>query len=69
MLADAQGRAIGWQSGAVMGLYVHGLFESSPAVSALFGQGVRTLDSVFDGLADFIDQHVEPGFLMRLITD
>ncbi len=69
VLADAQGRAIGWQAGAVMGLYVHGLFESSPAVSALFGQGVRTLDSVFDGLADFIDQHVEPGFLMRLITD
>jgi adenosylcobyric acid synthase len=28
---------------------------------------VPTLDTVFDGLADFIEQHFEPGVLERLV--
>ncbi|MBC8058281.1 MAG: cobyric acid synthase, partial [Rhizobiales bacterium] len=57
---------IGWQRGNVLGLYVHGLFESPTVMRALFGREPRTLDSVFDGLADFIDRHFEPGALRRL---
>ena len=64
---------LGWQNGPghVLGLYLHGLFEDPAVVQALFGhQGavsVPTLASVFDGLADFIDQHFAPGVLAALI--
>ena len=66
-LRNACGEAIGWQRGAVLGLYAHGLFESPEVLRALFGAQARTLESVFDGLADFIDNHFEPGVLDRLI--
>jgi adenosylcobyric acid synthase len=69
----AQG--LGWQNpaGNVLGLYLHGLFENPAALQALFGarfdRPVPTLDSVFDGLADFIEQHFEPGALQSLISN
>ncbi len=65
---SATGEVLGWQQGAVMGVYVHGLFESGAVMRALFGQHCRTLDDVFEGLADFVDQHVSPGVLMSLLT-
>ncbi|MES2101881.1 MAG: cobyric acid synthase [Pseudomonadota bacterium] len=65
-LRNAAGEAIGWQRGSVLGLYVHGLFESPAVMRALFGHAPRALDGVFDGLADFIDLHFEPGVLARL---
>jgi adenosylcobyric acid synthase len=66
-LRNAAGEPIGWQQGSVMGLYAHGLFESPLAMQALFGATVRTLDGVFDGLADFIDHHFDSGVLHRLV--
>ena len=66
-LRNAAGNAIGWQRGSVLGLYAHGLFESAVAVQALFGSPVRTLDGVFDGLADFIDHHFDAGVLQGLL--
>lgn len=59
---------LAWQNGAgnVLGLYLHGLFEDPAALHALFGAAAPTLDSVFDGLADYIDQHFEPGVLRSL---
>ncbi|WP_284618903.1 cobyric acid synthase [Aquabacterium humicola] len=66
-LHDADGTPIGWQHGNVLGAYVHGLFEQPALLQALFGETVRPLDAVFDGLADFIDPHFPPGALMRLI--
>jgi adenosylcobyric acid synthase len=65
---------LAWQNGAgnVLGLYLHGLFEDPAALQALFGASlhgpVPTLDSVFDGLADFIELHFEPGFLQGLLV-
>jgi adenosylcobyric acid synthase len=60
---------LGWQNAAgnVLGVYLHGLFEDPRVLHALFGASAPTLDSVFDGLADFIEQHVEPGVLESLI--
>jgi adenosylcobyric acid synthase len=68
VLTNGQGEAIGWQRGNVLGLYAHGLFESAPVLRALFGAEIKPLDSVFDGLADFVDVHFEPGSLMSLLT-
>jgi len=61
---------LAWRNAAgnVLGLYLHGLFEDPSALQALFGQSVPTLDVVFDGLADYIDQHFEPGVLQALIA-
>ena len=65
---------LGWVNarGNVLGLYLHGLFEDPRALQALFGaylQGpVPTLDTVFDGLADFIAKNFEPGVLQGLLN-
>jgi len=67
VLFDGQGQCLGWRQGAVMGLYLHGLLECEPALQALLGQGVVGLDTVFDGLADHVDRHFEPGSLMTLL--
>ncbi len=56
------------QAGNVLGLYVHGLFEQPQVLRALFGADAPTLDTVFDGLADFTEQHMAPGVLARLIS-
>ena len=62
--------ALAWQNpaGNVLGLYLHGLFEDSRVLAALFGAATPTLETVFDGLADYIERHFEPGVLDRLIT-
>jgi adenosylcobyric acid synthase len=67
VLHNREGSALGWQQGSVMGLYVHGLFESPQVQRALFGSSGRSLNEVFDGLADFIEGHFQPGALMRLL--
>jgi adenosylcobyric acid synthase len=65
---------LAWQNAAgnVLGLYLHGMFEDAVVLQALFSRGgtvkVPTLDSVFDGLADYIDQHFEPGVLQSLMA-
>jgi len=67
VLHDAQGEAIGWQQGPVLGVYAHGLFEQPAVLRALFGSNVPTLDAVFDGLADHIAAAFAPGTLQGLI--
>jgi adenosylcobyric acid synthase len=68
-LRDGTGSAIGWcnQQGQVLGLYAHGLFESEAVLAALFGSQARSLDAVFEHLADFVEQHFEPSVLRDLI--
>ncbi|NMM89243.1 cobyric acid synthase CobQ [Rhodococcus sp. SRB_17] len=64
---------LAWQNraGNVLGLYLHGLFEDPAALQALFSTPgdapVRTLDAVFDGLADALEAHFAPGVLQSLI--
>ncbi len=61
--------ALGWQnsSGNVLGLYLHGMFEHPAVLKALFGASTPTLNSVFDGLADYVEQHFEKNFLSTFI--
>jgi adenosylcobyric acid synthase len=61
---------LGWQNtaGNVLGVYLHGLFEDPRVLHALFGATAPTLDTVFNGLADFIETHFEPGVLDQLIA-
>jgi adenosylcobyric acid synthase len=68
------GAGLGWQNaqGNVMGIYLHGLFEDAGALQALFGHQmdspVPTLESVFEGLADFVGAHFSPGVLDGLLA-
>lgn len=63
-----------WQNrgGNVLGLYLHGLLEDPAVLQALFGNPggspVRTLDAVFDGLADAVEAHFAPGVLAALVA-
>ncbi len=68
VLFDAQGAAIGWQRGSVLGLAAHGLFEDAALLRALFGAGARTLDDSLDGLADLIDEHLGATTLRALFA-
>jgi adenosylcobyric acid synthase len=65
VLHDAQGQAIGWQQGSVLGVYAHGLFEAPPVLRALFGHAVPTLHDTFERLADAVEQHIAAPLLAR----
>ena len=61
---------LAWQNGSgnVLGVYLHGLFEDPAVLHALFGASTPTLESVFEGLADYIGRHFEAGVLDALIA-
>jgi adenosylcobyric acid synthase len=57
----------GWQRGALLAIYPHGLFESARVIRALFGAESPTLEDSLDGLADFIDTRFSLGVLASLV--
>jgi adenosylcobyric acid synthase len=54
-----------WQGGnsAVIGTYLHGLFENAEVIHALFGHDAPSLEQVFERLAQGVGQWFEPGAL------
>ena len=65
--AGAGPAVIGWQQGAVLAIYLHGLFENAAVMNALFRTPGPSLDEAFDRLADGIDRHLPRAALMALI--
>ena len=61
---------LAWQNAAgnVMGCYLHGLFEDTAVLRALFGARAPSLDDVFDRLVDTLAQACAPGVLDALIA-
>ena len=60
---------LAWQNteGNVMGTYLHGLFEEPVVLHALFGMETTTLETVFEGLADYLELHMSAATLQSLI--
>jgi len=67
-LRDADGEAIGWQHGNVLGVYAHGLFESPDLLRAMWGANAPALDDSFELLADLVDRHLDAALLDRLLS-
>jgi adenosylcobyric acid synthase len=58
---------LAYASGSVLGVYLHGLFEQPAVVAALLGSTLeRTLEMVFDELADAVDSALDRTLLDRL---
>ena len=61
---------LAWQNAAgnVLGLYMHGLFENTAALHALFGAHARTLDDALDALAAEAERAFGAEALRRLVA-
>jgi adenosylcobyric acid synthase len=57
----------GWQHGQTLAVYVHGMFENTQVMAALFGHAIPTLEHTLDGLADFVEAHFGASALSSLL--
>lgn len=73
LVSTADGAALGWQFGQILGVYCHGLLENPAVLAALTGAVTRTgvathrPESAFDIVADVVERSFTPGFLDSLV--
>ncbi|MDE2306441.1 MAG: cobyric acid synthase [Gammaproteobacteria bacterium] len=67
-LCEALPAGCGWQHGATLAVYVHGLFENAAVMRALFGADTPSLEDTLDGLADFVERGFGRARLESLIA-
>ena len=66
-MEEALPRGRGFVAGSVLGISIHGLFEDSETVSALLGaRPGRSLEAVFDELAELVEERLDMDELARL---
>ena len=67
LVSTADGAALGWQFGAILGVYCHGLLENPAVIAALTGVMIQAPESAFDKVADVVERSFMPGFLDSLV--
>jgi adenosylcobyric acid synthase len=68
LVAEAIDGALGFVSGSVLAVYLHGMFESPTLLRAMFGvDRVATLHETFDQLADVVEAGVDMAALDRAL--
>jgi adenosylcobyric acid synthase len=64
-LSTALPDGLGYVAGPILGIYLHGMFESPALVGALLGERpARSLEQAFEQLADAIEEHLDVGALL-----
>jgi adenosylcobyric acid synthase len=67
-IVEALPNGRGFVAGSVLGVYPHGLFEQPELVAALAGKSpTRTLDQVFDELADAVESNLDVSALLEAV--
>lgn len=65
--AEALPHGLGYASGAVLGIYAHGMFEEPALLNVMFDEKpARSLEMAFDELADAIEEHLDVSFLVKV---
>lgn len=60
---------LAYAQGNLLALYLHGLFENKGVQERLFAGVAPGLEDTFERLADFLEAHLEPGTLERLVSE
>ena len=67
LVSTADGAALGWQFGEILGVYCHGLLENPEVLAALTGAVSHRSAEAFDTVADVVERSFTPGFLDSLV--
>ena len=67
LVSTPDGAALGWQFGAILGVYCHGLLENPAVLAALTGAVSEAPEAAFDKVADLVERSFTPGFLDSLV--